>query len=173
MEKLVFERYISSKFALSLKIEEYLDRKRKKRISGEARKFLLLEIVGKKSESIQSFWTLNVCFVKFDLRVLKDIRQKIGRKLNDIGRKTLQNPLMLLVLRHSWGWRKYSKFVDIYCGKKVHKNTGISQTQFATLFQNDVKNVRKWWILMRHENAKFCFKEVQNAWIHSQNRFTF
>ena len=57
--------------------------------------------------------------------------------------------------------------------EKSPQSVAYSQTQFATLSQNDVKNVTKWWILMLRENAEFWFKKVQNAWIHSSNWFTF
>ena len=54
--------------------------------------------------------------------------------------------------------------------KKVHKNIGISQTPSCNI---SLYWCGKWWILLLRENAEFWFKDVQNAWIHFWNRFTF
>ena len=54
--------------------------------------------------------------------------------------------------------------------KKVHKSIGISQTPSCNI---SLYWCGKWWILLLRENAEFWFKDVQNAWIHFWNRFTF
>ena len=65
---------------------------------------------------------------------------------------------------------KRFKMLIINVGKKVHKNIGISQTPSCNI---SLYWCGKWWILLLRENAEFWFKDVQNAWIHFWNRFTF
>ena len=54
--------------------------------------------------------------------------------------------------------------------KKVHKSIGISQTPSCNI---SLYWCGKWWILLLRKNVEFWFKDVQNAWIHFWNRFTF
>ena len=42
----------------------------------------------------------------------------------------------------------------------------------TTESEHDVQNSWKWWMFVLCENAQFCFENLQNAWIHSLNRFT-
>ena len=96
---------------------------------------------------------------------------------------TKMKGLMTTPTTHAWWFWNFSTQISLqnalsniqhaYGGKKSPQSVAYSQTQFATLSQNDVKNVTKWWILMLRENAEFWFKKVQNAWIHSPNWFTF
>ena len=50
--------------------------------------------------------------------------------------------------------------------------SGFFQSHFATEYQHDVQNSWKWWMFVLRKNAQFLFRNLQNARIHSLNRFT-
>ena len=64
------------------------------------------------------------------------------------------------------------KVLIFVVGKKSTNMLACEQTHSATDSQIDVKNFRKWWILLLHQNCSFWLKNLQNAWIHSLNWFT-
>ena len=72
-----------------------------------------------------------------------------------------------------WEWQtSYCKLLHTIVGKKSTKNWDLSELTLQQISQYDVQNSWIWWMLTLCENAEFWFKNFQNVWIHSLNRFT-